>query len=185
MSCFGRVTALALAAALALGGCGTPTLPASLPGSASPQIEAAFSPDAGAEDLVVRTLASAKASIHLAAYSFTSPAVVRALLDAHKRGVEVMVLIDDRGNRSAASLAAIRLLQGADIPVRRIAVYAIHHDKYAVIDGETVQTGSFNYSQAAARSNSENVLVVHNNSALSAQYERHWQNRWGNGSSPQ
>jgi phosphatidylserine/phosphatidylglycerophosphate/cardiolipin synthase-like enzyme len=37
-----------------------------------------------------------------------------------------------------------------------------------ISDGKHVQTGSFNYSQAAAKSNSENVLVVWNNPDLAA-----------------
>lgn len=171
----------ALAVALALTSCGAPVPSGPAPPASAPQIEAAFSPDAGAEQLVVRTLASAKTSIHLAAYTFTSPAVVRALLDAKKRGVEVMVLVDERGNHSKASQTAMRILLEAGIPLRTISVYAIHHDKYAVIDGETVQTGSFNYSMAAAKSNSENVLVVRSNAELAGQYERHWQSRWARG----
>ena len=129
---------------------------------AAPRIEVAFSPEAGSEALVVKVIASARQSIRLAGYSFTSPAVVKALMDAKKRGVDVRVLIDDRGNRSAASQAAQRLIMGVGIPLRVISVYAIHHDKYIVVDGMTTETGSFNYSQAAAKSNSENVLVVWN-----------------------
>ena len=49
----------------------------------------------------------------LAGYSFTSPAVVKALMDAKRRGVDVKVLVDDKGNRGASSLAAMRLIDGA------------------------------------------------------------------------
>ena len=79
---------------------------------AASRIEVAFSPEAGSEALVVKVIASARQSIRVAAYSFTSPAVVKALMDAKKRGVDVRVLIDDRGNRSAASQAAQRLIMG-------------------------------------------------------------------------
>ena len=148
---------------------------------AASRIEVAFSPEAGSEALVVKVIASARQSIRLAGYSFTSPAVVKALMDAKKRGVDVRVLIDDRGNRSAASQAAQRLIMGVGIPLRVISVYAIHHDKYIVVDGMTTETGSFNYSQAAAKSNSENVLVVWNDRAVAAQYLAHWDNRWARG----
>ena len=70
----------------------------------------------------------------------------QALMDAKKRGVDVRVLIDDRGNRSAASQSAQRLITGPGIPLRVLSVYAIHHNKYLVVDGATTQTGSFNYS---------------------------------------
>ncbi|WP_323118867.1 phospholipase D family nuclease [Burkholderia alba] len=144
-------------------------------------IEAAFSPDGGAEALVLKVIGSARASIRLAGYSFTSPKVVRALLDAHRRGVDLAVVVDNDGNRSKSSKQALNLLVNAKVPTRTISRYAIHHDKYIVVDGRHVETGSFNYSASAASRNSENVLVVWNNPALASQYLQHWQNRYDQG----
>ena len=144
-------------------------------------IEVAFSPREGSEDLVVKVIQSARSSIGVAAYSFTSPVIAKALLNAKKRGVDVRVVVDENGNKSKASLAALNLLVGAGIPTRTISRYAIHHDKYMVIDKSTVQTGSFNYSKAAARSNSENVLVIWNNPDLALAYLKHWQDRFDQG----
>ena len=77
----------------------------------------------------------------LAGYSFTSPAVVRGLIEAKRRGVDVKVLLDDRGNHGKASVAAMNLIVGAGIPTRVISVYAIHHDKYIVIDERHTESG--------------------------------------------
>lgn len=142
------------------------------------QIENAFSPGAGAEGLVLRLIDSAKSTIRLAAYSFTSPKIVYALLSAKHRGVDVQLVVDDKGNRSRSSISAINIMLGADIPVRANSKYAIHHDKYMVVDEMHVQTGSFNYSQAAAKSNSENVLVVWFDRTLAKSYLLHWQSRF-------
>ena len=144
-------------------------------------IDVAFSPDGGSEQLVVRAIASARSNIGVAAYSFTSPVVAKALLNAKKRGVDVRVVVDENGNRSKASLAALNLLANAGIPTRTISRYAIHHDKYMVVDKMTVQTGSFNYSKAAAKSNSENVVVIWNNPDLALTYLKHWQDRFDQG----
>jgi len=146
-----------------------------------PLIESAFSPEAGSERLVVKVINASERSIRLAAYSFTSPVIVRALLNAKKRGVDVRVVVDDRGNRSKASIAALNLLVNAGIPARTISKYAIHHDKFIVSDEKHVQTGSFNYSKAAAKSNSENVLVIWNNREIAISYLRHWQSRFDKG----
>lgn len=164
---------------LALAGCSIAPLQSPAPGPAS--IEVAFSPDAGAEALIQRVIDSAHQSIRLAGYSFTSPTVVKALVEAQRRHVDVRVILDDRGNRGKASIAALNLLVGAGVQVRMTSQYAIHHDKYVVVDARTVQTGSFNYSQAAARSNSENVLVVWNDTAVAARYLMHWDSRWAQG----
>ena len=145
--------------------------------TAAPLIEVAFSPEAGAEALVLKVIGSARQYIRLAGYSFTSPAVVRGLMDAKRRGVDVKVLLDDKGNRGQASIAAVNLIVGAGIPLRVVSAYAIHHDKYVVVDGKHTETGSFNYSQAAAKSNSENVLVIWDNPIVAGQYGAHWESR--------
>jgi len=144
-------------------------------------IEVAFSPNEGSEDLVVKVIQSARSSIGVAAYSFTSPVIAKALLNAKKRGVDVRVVVDEDGNKSKASIAALNLLVAAGIPTRTISRYAIHHDKYMVVDKATVQTGSFNYSKAAAKSNSENVVVIWNNPDLALSYLKHWQDRFDQG----
>jgi len=157
--------------------------------AAAPQsdtkIEVAFSPGGGANALVIRALNSARSSIRLAAYTFTSPEVVRALIAAKRRGVDVAVVADYRNNvsedRSGKARAALNLLVNAGIPTRTIATFPIHHDKYAVIDGRQVQTGSFNYTVAAATKNSENVLVLWNAPDIARQYLAHWQSRYEQG----
>jgi phosphatidylserine/phosphatidylglycerophosphate/cardiolipin synthase-like enzyme len=144
-------------------------------------IEVGFSPDAGAETLVLKVIGSAHHTIRLAGYLFTSRPVVRALIAAERRGVDVKILIDDRGNRDAASRSAIRLAVNAGIATRVISAYAIHHDKYIIVDGRSTETGSFNYTHGAAHSNSENVLVLWNNPPVAAQYLAHWKGRWAQG----
>ena len=156
-------------------------LVASLTFASDKSIESAFSPEAGSEALVIKVINSSERTIRLAAYSFTSPVVVQALLDAKKRGVDIRVVVDDRGNHSKASIAALNLLVNTGIPTRTISAYAIHHDKYIVSDEMNVQTGSFNYSKAAAKSNSENVIVIWNNREVAASYLKHWQSRYDKG----
>ncbi len=45
-------------------------------------VESAFSPDGGAEALVLRTIGSARSSIRMAAFSFTSSKIVKSLAAA-------------------------------------------------------------------------------------------------------
>lgn len=56
-----------------------------------PPIEVYFSPEGGCTQAVVDTLGKAKKLIRVQAYSFTSTAIAKALVDAHKRGVQVHV----------------------------------------------------------------------------------------------
>ncbi|WP_374105063.1 phospholipase D family protein [Burkholderia sp. LMG 13014] len=148
-------------------------------------VEVGFSPDGDGETLVLRAIGAAHSSIRLAGYTFSSPTIVRALIDARKRGVDVAVVVDYRNNlvesRSGAPRQALNAIAAAGIPTRTISVYPIHHDKYMVVDGLTVETGSFNYTSAAAKRNSENVLVIWNDGPLAGRYIAHWQSRWVQG----
>lgn len=117
-------------------------------------------------------------------YSFTSPEVVRSLITAKRRGVDVKVVLDHKANtgeRNNASRAAINLLTSVGIPVRTVSAYKIMHDKVIVADGRNTETGSFNFSRAADRSNSENVLVVWDDPVLARSYLNHWASRWSQG----
>lgn len=142
-------------------------------------IEHGFSPDGSAEKLILTMINNAHQSIRVAAYAFTSPTISEALLKAKKRGVDVAVLVDHKQtiqmDTKGRGKAALNLLVNAKIPVRTLNTRNTQHNKYMVIDGQHVQTGSFNYSAAAARYNYENVLVVRHHPTLAKHYLENWQ----------
>lgn len=163
--------AFALVATLALA-----LLPAAMAAAPPPpRIAVGFSPG-DAEALVARTIDGARASIEVAAYSFTSRPVAMALLRAKARGVTVRI-VADRSQRTAR-YTSIRFLARQGVPVRIDSNYSIMHDKFLVVDGRTVETGSFNYTRAAQFRNAENVVVIVDAPAVAAVYAREWQRLW-------
>ncbi|UTY60848.1 phospholipase D family protein [Massilia sp. erpn] len=150
-------------------------------GLISPAVEHAFSPDAGAEALVLKVINASAVKIRLAAYSFNSQPVTNALLKAQKRGVDIKIIVDNRRNLRKNSIAALNSLAKAGIPIRAVSVYAMHHDKYIISDERIVQNGSFNYSNDAATANSENVIVFWDNAELAKSFQHHWDDRWAKG----
>lgn len=151
---------------------------ASAPLEAGAKVQVGFSPDAGAEELVLGVIRSAQHSIRLSAYSFTSKPVVTELMAARRRGVDVQCVLDKSNTTSRPGTAAANLLVNAGIPVRIDAMHPIHHNKFIVSDGQDVETGSFNYTASAAHKNAENALVIRNDKALAAEYTRNWQLHW-------
>lgn len=153
--------------------------------SMATRTEVGFSPNDGAEELVLKVIGSAKQTIRVAAYSFTSYPIVKALVDARRRGVQIAVVVDYKNNiqddRSGKARAALNALVNAGIAVKTISIYPIHHDKYMIVDDIHVETGSYNYSKSAAVANSENVLVLWNAPNLAKSYEQHWQSRYNDG----
>ncbi len=72
-------------------------------------------------------------------------------------------------------------MDDAGIPIRINRKYSIMHNKFLVIDGHTVETGSFNYSANAEKRNAENVIVIRNNANLAKRYLENWQKLWNEG----
>ena len=54
------------------------------------------------------------------------------------------------------------------------AQHALAHNKIMIIDGETVITGSFNFTKAAEEKNAENLLVIRDKK-LAERYTKNWQ----------
>ncbi|MFA9441479.1 phospholipase D family protein [Uliginosibacterium sp. sgz301328] len=143
---------------------------------AGARFESGFSPHGDAQAIVLHAIASADRQIRVAAYLFTSKSIATALVEARQRGVDVRVVADAKENRKG--FTAVRYLANEGVPVRLNGRYAIHHDKFMVIDGETVETGSFNFTAAAATKNAENVLVLYDVKPLAESYLREWQRLW-------
>jgi len=151
------------------------------PAVAAPSVQVGFSPEGSALQLVLKTIESAQQEIRLMGYSFTSPEVVNALVRAKRRGVDVRIVLDEKGNRSKTSQAAMNVVVNAGIPLRTNGHYAIMHDKVIIVDNHTVEAGSFNYTRSAASRNSENVLVINEVPEVAQTYLQHWQSRWDGG----
>jgi phosphatidylserine/phosphatidylglycerophosphate/cardiolipin synthase-like enzyme len=145
----------------------------------SARTEAAFARNGDAADLVVKAIESAQHSIRVAAYSFTNAQIAKALIAAHRRGMEIRVVLDSRQARDQYGSATF--LANAGIATRTNRRYAILHHKFMVIDDRHVQTGSFNYTSSAAKRNAENVLIVWDNESVAKQYAQEWRQLWEEG----
>lgn len=135
-----------------------------------------FSPEGTGLQQVLTVINGAKKSIHVAAYSFTSKPIAQALLQASKRGVDVKVIADQKSN--SGKYSATTYLANNKIQVKLDGNYPIFHHKFMVVDGNTLETGSFNYSAAAANKNAENVLVLHSIPSLAQTYDAEWNKLW-------
>lgn len=124
------------------------------------EIEVGFSTNGSALKIILNAINQAKSSIYIAAYNFTSKPISLALLNAKKRGVDIKVLADKKasGNR----YTAVTFLKNHKIETCLTGHYSIMHNKFIIIDDEFVETGSFNYSGAAAKKNAENIVLINN-----------------------
>ncbi len=142
----------------------------------SPSWSVYFSPHGGCTDAIIRELNNAKNSVLVQAYSFTSAQIAKAILNAHKRKVRVEIILDK--SQKTQKYSSATFLFNSGIPVKIDSVHQIAHNKIMVIDGETVITGSFNFTKAAEESNAENLLVIRDKK-LADLYTKNWQNHNG------
>jgi len=131
-----------------------------------------FSPGGGCTKAIVDELDKAQTSILVQAYSFTSAPIAKGFVAAHERGVKVEIILD-KSNLTAQYTSA-PFVAKAGIPVKIVSAHDIAHNKIMIIDGETVITGSFNFTKSAEDKNAENLLVIRDK-GLTEKYIENWQ----------
>ncbi len=143
--------------------------------SADTTMSTCYTPGQNCTSLVVNAIASAKTELLVQAYGFTSTAIIEAIGAAKDRGIKVSVILDKTNENEQDSGAAY--LKEHGIVALIDDKVAIAHNKVMIIDGTTVITGSFNFTEAAQKRNAENVLIIAGNKALAETYKANWQRR--------
>lgn len=150
------------------GGGPTTSRPVAFHGESFPSV--AFRPNEPVESHIVRAIETAKESIQISLYEFTSRGILKALLAARKRGVKVEVILCDtnvnprnepdadyKRYRSEQIWALIRNQVDVTV-VGRPTKYGINHHKFAVFDAKMVEFGSYNWTYTSEKNHYENVL---------------------------
>jgi phosphatidylserine/phosphatidylglycerophosphate/cardiolipin synthase-like enzyme len=133
-----------------------------------------FSPEDQLDKRLIELIEKETKSIHVCVYTFTHRAIAEALIDAHKRGVEVQVVVD---RFSVKIKSPLQKLADAGIPVsvwdpdrlrRKQAHRPLMHNKFCVFGADKVWTGSFNFTYEASKIHQENGIVLQDASLASA-----------------
>lgn len=137
-----------------------------------------FTPGDDGAGEIAAAVRQARRQVLVQAYSFTHAGIAHALLEAHRRGVDVRIIAD----REQAEQMEHSLLPGlvrAGLPIWLDGAHQSAHNKVMVIDAglPSVQviTGSFNFTRAAQYKNAENVVFIGGSTALAQQYVVNWQ----------
>jgi phosphatidylserine/phosphatidylglycerophosphate/cardiolipin synthase-like enzyme len=130
-----------------------------------------FSPSGGCTAAIVEAIDSAKKSIRVQAYSFTSAPIAAALVEAHKRDINVVVVLDK--SQKTEKYSSADFLAHAGIGTFIDSKHAIAHNKIIIIDESIVITGSFNFTKSAEQKNAENILII-DDTELASRYLDNW-----------
>ena len=121
------------------------------------EAKAYFSPQQDIEQVILDNLSTAKKYIHLSLYGITNKSLADRLLDLHKRGVEVVLCIDKLQAKGKHDLHGYLAEGGITVIIKKTST--LEHNKFAVIDGERVLMGSWNWSTSAQKQDNSNMVL--------------------------
>jgi phosphatidylserine/phosphatidylglycerophosphate/cardiolipin synthase-like enzyme len=139
------------------------------PAATQDGISVYFSPNGGITEALVRQISNAKTSVYVQAAQFTSVPIARALVDAHKRGLDVRVILDKKKDDDDHSQTD-RLVDSG-VPTFADGRHHTAHNKIMIIDHRLITTGSFNFTRESEADNAENLVMIFDKADLVAAYE--------------
>jgi phosphatidylserine/phosphatidylglycerophosphate/cardiolipin synthase-like enzyme len=122
-----------------------------------PQSPLASQKTGGPDGPLADAIDSARLSVDVAVYSLSLNSIRDALINAHKRGVRVrMVMESDNLERSDP-----QKIKDAGIPILGDRRQGLMHDKFAVIDNSEVWLGSMNFTDSGGYADNNNLMRIH------------------------
>ena len=143
----------------------------------TPNVTSCFTPAEACASEIIEKIEHSKSEIRVQAFEFTSEPIAAALVDAHRRGIDVAVILD----KSAESNVPYRhkdadLFAHSGIPVSVDFRPRIAHNKVMIVDRHIVITGSYNFTASAERRNAENVTFIESKE-VAARFLSNWNSR--------
>ena len=108
------------------------------------------------EKALIRNIRNADKSFYGAFYEINSEPIIRELINARKRGIDVKLVIE----KDNSTKKAIKELIESGITVVTDNRKALMHNKFAVIDGRILWTGSYNLTYNDEYKNNNNVIEI-------------------------
>ena len=116
-----------------------------------------FSPGDDCYQAIVSEIGLAKKCVDICVFTISDNRITDTILAAQSRNIQIRILTDNDKLNDAGSDIALLAEKGLAVKVDRTSAH-MHH-KFAIIDAETVITGSYNWTLSAAKYNEENLLV--------------------------
>jgi len=118
-----------------------------------------FSPqDKGIQNAILPLIKSAEKYVYIPTFVLTEKNIVQALIEAHRRGVEVKIIMDALNGSIRHSKH--NELRAAGIPVKTENFAGKMHSKSIIIDDKYTIIGSMNFSNSGENKNDENFILI-------------------------
>lgn len=143
-------------------------------GSSGEEPACAFSPGEHGLHMIQNAIRGARRSLDICVFTITDDRITAAILDAHRRGIKVRLVTDNDKQFDTGS--DIDRIERAGVPTRFDPDPDHMHHKFAIVDGDTLINGSYNWTRGATR-NHENVVLQYNRELIdtfSDEFDRLW-----------
>jgi len=121
--------------------------------------KAYFSPNGNIQKTISDILFSAKKSIDITIYSFSSEDLIYPIIERANEGVKIRIIMDDLQAAHKWSPDE-RLSKIENIEVVLDTSNQLMHNKYVIVDDRILITGSYNWSNNAETKNHENIVIL-------------------------
>ncbi|MCM8535373.1 MAG: phospholipase D-like domain-containing protein [Lentisphaeraceae bacterium] len=127
------------------------------------------------EDIVIDEIAKAKKRIRVAIFTFTRFSIAKAMIKAKARKVDIQIIVDKKQAESEYGQKILNLLRKHNIEITLFpTAERVHmHHKFLIVDSRSVITGSYNFTTAASKHNSENIISF-NDANIAQHYVKEW-----------
>jgi phosphatidylserine/phosphatidylglycerophosphate/cardiolipin synthase-like enzyme len=127
---------------------------------ASATIDVYYAPEDQPVDHVVSLYTHAIRYIYVSVYALTAPSVVKALVEAKRRGLDIRIITDRERLNDLKQQSAVTTLRLAGIPIKVNRHDGLMHLKQVVIDDVINVSGSANHTTSGNRYNDERLDVI-------------------------
>lgn len=137
--------------------------------------KAYFSPGDACYKKIVSLFSNVRKNADICIFTITDDRIKRAIIDAHKRGIQIRLITDDdKANDRGSDVYELSRL---GISVRMDNTEHHMHHKFALFDNRQLLTGSFNWTCSATNFNQENIVVT-NDPKLCTQFADNFEKLW-------
>lgn len=137
--------------------------------------DASFSPGEDCRRRICGQFRHARRSADVCVFTITDNEITEAIVAAHRRGVRVRIITDDLKASDRGS--DIDVLQQCGIEIRLDRTPHHMHHKFAIFDGGSLLSGSYNWTVSAMRHNEENLIVT-DDAALIGRFAEVFESLW-------
>jgi len=150
--------------------------------SASSPPEAYFSGRDHIDQKLISLIDQSRGQMEMALYEFSSRPLAQALERAGDRGIQMRLVLDPHIAEEKKTVGHLETIHGLTLRYSgsRQGEKGHMHHKFLIVDGQTLVTGSYNWTAGAEYVNYEDILIENDQRVIHG-YEQEFEKLWSAG----